>query len=595
MRLLNILTTLLILILAGCKPADFKLTSPTASMSGSSKVNFDHNLFLNSSCVQCHENKRPVTIPAHGNGGDCISCHTASLNSAGVRSWISLTNFSHNPMPTSCVSCHENKRPVTLAPHMKGQWGEKQDCVSCHTHPSWKPAKFDHVKPLTSCVECHRSSTKDDRPLPKASHPSDFYNQIDCIQCHTNSTNNKKWIDTTFNHKTHTPTPADCMTCHEIKRPLSHTIAPKIAGMDKSDCKSCHTNTTDWKQSVAFNHEASAPTSCIGCHATSVPANQTAHPSPVGNYSKIDCVKCHTYNQSTSPRSWKKIIFNQMTHSPSPAACIECHKTVNDSTPKTNTHMTGSRSSKDCATCHKFDGVLLWTNFTPFNHIAIDANETCVSCHTSTNKTLTSKPTTHIATTLDCKTCHLQTAWKPATFTHSPTDTNCMSCHNGTTAKGKTVNHVPTTQQCNVCHTQTAWKPATFKHAPTDTNCNSCHNGTYASARATTHTLNFTNQQCSACHNQTAFKPKVFTTTYKHSSSGGMPPKGTSYHKSQSSCTKCHSSTTDSVIYSDVAANATLMPRCAGCHTSVHTPDKHNNRSVTTDANCLQCHSYNGW
>lgn len=548
MKILILYFTLFISLIS-CKGGDFSLSAPKATTSGGSNVNFNHANFYKSSCVQCHESKRPITTPPHGNGGDCISCHTAVPNSFGVRSWVNVTNFSHSPAPTSCMNCHENKRPLTKEPHMNNQWGAKEDCLSCHSFPSWKPAKFDHAKQLSSCIECHRSATKDDRPLPKTSHPADFYNQIDCIQCHTNSTNNKKWTDVIFNHKTHSPAPTSCMNCHEIKRPLSHTVNPRVSGMDKGDCKSCHTNTSDWKQSVAFNHETAKPTSCIGCHATSIPANQPSHPSPVGNYSKIDCIQCHTYDQTTSARSWKKLVFNHFTHSPTPTSCLECHKNINDSRPKTNTHLTGSRSTKDCATCHKYDGVLLWTNFSNFNHIATDATERCDSCHNSTNKSLTAKPTNHIATTMDCKSCHTSNAWKPASYTHAPTDTNCISCHNGTNA----------------------------------------------SARPTTHTLTFSNQQCSTCHNQTAFTPKVFNTAYKHSSAGGMPPKGTSYHKSQSTCTKCHSTTTDSVIYNDTVANSKLMPRCAGCHTSDYVPSKHGNKTISTNANCLQCHSYNGW
>lgn len=182
----------LVLFIVGCKPSDFKLSAPTSKTSSNPRVSFDHNMFLTASCVQCHENKRPITTPAHGSGANCINCHTASPNIVGVRSWTNVTNFNHMPAPSSCISCHENKRPTSLSPHKVGEWGEKQDCVSCHTHPSWKPAKFDHIKPLTSCIECHRSSTKDDRPQPVNAHPSAAYSQIDCISCHTNSNNAKK-------------------------------------------------------------------------------------------------------------------------------------------------------------------------------------------------------------------------------------------------------------------------------------------------------------------------------------------------------------------------------------------------------------------
>ena len=544
MRSLYVLTIFLLLF-TGCKPSDFKLSSPTSSMSGGAKVNFNHNMFLGASCIQCHENKRPKASPPHGNGADCLTCHTAALNSSGVRSWLNVTNFNHSPMPVSCISCHESKRPRNISPHSTGQLGEKQDCVSCHSFPNWKPASFNHVVPLTSCIECHRTNTKDDRPLPKASHPSAVYNQIDCIQCHTNSNNSKKWADVIFNHRTHTPAPTSCMNCHEIIRPLSHTLSPRISGMDKADCKSCHTSSADWKQVAAFDHENMKPTSCIGCHSTSTPANQTGHPSIIGNYNKIDCFQCHTYDKSTSARSWSKITFNYSSHSPTPTSCLECHKNVNNSMPISGTHLSGSRSSNDCATCHKFDSIKLWTNFSGFNHIVIGTGERCDSCHNSSTKTLKSKPTTHIVTTLDCKSCHSSSAWKPASFAHSSGDTNCISCHNGTNATGRPVGH----------------------------------------------NLSLSNHQCSSCHSQASFTAVAFDTNYKHSATGALPPKGTSYHKSQSSCTTCHSSTSDNVSFS----NSTLTPKCAGCHTSNYVPSKHSNKTISTNANCLSCHSYSGF
>ena len=341
----------------------------------------------------------------------------------------------------------------------------------------------------------------------------------------------------------------------------------KIAGMDKSDCKSCHTSSTDWKQISAFDHETVKPISCMGCHSTNIPATQKAHPSVVGNYYKIDCVQCHTYDKSTSARSWTKITFNYTTHAPSPTSCLECHKNVNNSLPISGTHLTGGRSTNDCATCHKYDSIRLWTNFSSFNHIAINtAIERCDSCHTSSIKTLTSKPTTHITTTLDCKSCHSSTAWKPASFSHAVGDTNCMSCHNGTTSTGKSITHVKTIAQCSTCHTQAAWKPATYVHTTSDTNCLSCHDGTTASARPVSHKLPIANQQCSTCHTQTAFVPYKFNTAYKHSSAGGLAPQGTQYHTSQSSCTKCHSITSDNVNYSKTAP--VTGQKCSGCHSS---------------------------
>ena len=173
-----LLTIITLFIVVGCKVSDLKLTSPTSSNSSANKVNFDHNLFLNSSCIQCHENKRPITTPLHGSGGDCITCHTPVLNLQGIRTWKNLSFYNHNPLPTQCISCHESKRPVAPIAHA-GDWGKTEDCATCHTFPTWTQAKFTHAgKTLNTCTECHLLTSDSRTPGALGSlHPNKFYLQ----------------------------------------------------------------------------------------------------------------------------------------------------------------------------------------------------------------------------------------------------------------------------------------------------------------------------------------------------------------------------------------------------------------------------------
>ena len=65
-----------------------------------------------------------------------------------------------------------------------------------------------------------------------------------------------------------------------------------------------------------------------------------------------------------------------------------------------------------------------------------------------------------------------------------PSDTNCSSCHNGTTATGKTTPpHIPVTGvQCSNCHTNTATSFTTYTmnhSAVSASRCDACHNGSY--------------------------------------------------------------------------------------------------------------------
>jgi hypothetical protein len=414
---------------------------------------------------------------------------------------------------------------------------------------SWKPAKFDHKLVTNNCVQCHRTITKDDRPLPANSHPSSMYNQLDCALCHSNSDNSKKWIDTTFSHRTHTPAPTACATCHEIKRPLTHKTNPRVAGMGTSDCKGCHTSATDWTQSVAFDHDSAKPLTCISCHQTSIPQGQTKHPTINQNYSKLDCVLCHTYDSTTTPKAWSKIVFDQRAHSPAPTSCKNCHNTSDqNSLPVNGSHASGARSTSDCASCHTFDSVKKWKNLSKFRHTLLSNSETCSSCHTPTVTILTSKPATHIATTFDCKSCHTSDAWKPATYTHAVSDTNCISCHNGTIATAKPATH-NLSGQCSACHTQTNWT-------------------------------------------------KSFTTTYAHTNTM-IPKSGTRSHPSVTSCTKCHSSTNDNVnwTYTTTTSKATIIPKgtCAGCHLDKYNKQHGTLSATSTSPNCLSCHQHSSY
>jgi hypothetical protein len=385
--------------------------------------------------------------------------------------------------------------------------------------------------------------------------------------------------------------------------------------MDKADCKGCHVSKTDWTQVVAFDHESSKPLSCIGCHANKAPTPTTSHPSALGTYYKIDCVKCHTYDKSTSARSWAKIIFNQTTHLPNPAKCNQCHKIDNNSLPKTGvTHLSGSRANNDCSICHKVDSTNKnWKNLTPFTHAVLEVSERCDSCHNSTvyssflstaNVTkIAAKAANHLSTTLDCTICHTTQAWTPASFTHSSVDTNCISCHDGANASGKTkatfTGHITTTAQCSTCHSASMtatrnydnFSKGYYTHAATDT-CTTCHkNATTTSvtqvSSTVVHTTNAT-KACNTCHNSTS----NFTTWIIHNATTTT---------NDTVCNTCHTGLANTYGKSTAAytGHASIgSTQCVSCHgASLKTVPKYLNFSggatykhLATDTNCISCH-----
>ena len=190
-------------------------------------------------------------------------------------------------------------------------------------------------------------------------------------------------------------------------------------------------------------------------------------------------------------------------------------------------------------------------------------------------------------TTASCDTCHRTTGWTPATFSHTGvTPGSCATCHNGTTARGKTANHLPTTLSCDSCHRTTAWIPATFTHTGvTPGTCATCHNGTSARGKPTAHFV--TTKSCDVCHRTTGWTPLG---TYSHLSPGYKA------HGAGLTCTSCHRNNSEVLAWPAPA----YKPDCAGCHASTFRPGSHKKvdspqilYTVAELRNCNgSCHEY---
>jgi hypothetical protein len=184
---------------------------------------------------------------------------------------------------------------------------------------------------------------------------------------------------------------------------------------------------------------------------------------------------------------------------------------------------------------------------------------TCFSCHNGT--TATGKTPDHIPSGTTCDDCHTSNAWIPAVFDHSAVSPGtCTSCHNGTTATGKTPNHIITAAQCDECHTTIAWIPASFNHDLVTGSCSSCHNGTTATGKPGGHFV--TSLQCDECHTTNLWIPIDF----RHSS-----PAYPGDHSGNLLCTACHQANSETVTWSAPA----YIPDCAACHANDYEQGPH--------------------
>jgi len=110
---------------------------------------------------------------------------------------------------------------------------------------------------------------------------------------------------------------------------------------------------------------------------------------------------------------------------------------------RTGFALTGSHASQRCESCH-VGGVFKGTP------------RDCASCHTTGARFArgnVTKTADHVPTQLGCESCHNAGTFVGARFNHTGIRPgSCASCHNSTTASGKSPGHVATTAACDSCH-----------------------------------------------------------------------------------------------------------------------------------------------
>ena len=356
---------------------------------------------------------------------------------------------------------------------------------------------------------------------------------------------------------------------------MSHagTTGPVAAG----NCASCHNGSYVFANALAKPATHIVTTQqCDSCHTTVAWKPSTfAHTGVVAG----TCATCHNGTQARGKGA---------THLPTSAVCDSCHIGYSAFAPAMMNHgaTTGPLAAGNCATCHS--GA----------YLSINAQV---------------KPTTHVATTAQCDTCHTSTTtWATATFVHSATAVGqCSTCHNSVNALGKPTTHIPTSAQCDTCHKNyVAFAPATMNHVATTGpsavgNCTSCHNGAYtavnALAKPATHIP--TSTQCDSCHTKgyTTWSPAVMN----HAGLAGQcvschsgayvtqnaQTKPATHIPTTQQCDSCHNSTTTwaTGTFNHATATPAVAGRCATCHNSVNALGKPTNHIPTT-AQCDTCH-----
>jgi len=377
----------------------------------------------------------------------------------------------------------------------------------------------------------------------------------------------------------HAQTGGSCDICH---------VEPWSSDDMATRCTRCHTDVATEIQTHEGVHgllsrNASSPT-CRGCHSEHLGADgaltvvdDSKFPHELTGYSlashqhtikgpAFTCKDCHgtdlsRFDQAICATCHSSIDakFTASHKASFGANCLLCHK---GSTPDGTDFdhdafafkLTGAHAGVACSGCHTPTRSRQALSLTP---------QTCYSCHAKDDKHRGSLG-------YKCNSCHATSTWSTATFNHSVLGSNvaskdCASCHADTD-----IHEGAFGRQCGQCHNTGGWSRALFSHSRlsgslASADCASCHAGNDV------HSGRF-GRQCGQCHS---------TSSWGGSSAGhsAFPAN----HGGAQTCSTCHPSGTKTYT-------------CYGCHE--HTPAnvqaEHGGRSVSSLANCLQCHSGGG-
>lgn len=377
---------------------------------------------------------------------------------------------------------------------------------------------------------------------------------------------------------THQPADTNCVACHDGSLAPGMTSPPHIpiAGVQ---CSSCHSSSAASFTSYTMVHAAVATLRCDACHngAYANQGSQGAYGTAdfAGHVSTggLDCISCHAA-AAVSFASWANASY---THLPTDTNCVVCHNGSVAPGMTSPPHI--PVASVQCSSCHS-NAAASFTSYA-MNHLAVSAMR-CDTCHNGAFLTQgsrgaygTSAFAGHVPTGgLDCISCHAAAAasfasWANASYTHQPSDTNCVLCHNSSFAPGlSTPPHIPTASlQCSNCHSSAApsFTIYSMSHlAVSAMRCDACHNGYYLNQGVTgaLGTANFAGhmptagQDCLICHTQAA---RSFATwavpSYTHLSS-------------DTNCVSCH----NGVLATGEPAPPhipTPANQCSNCHSDV--------------------------
>jgi hypothetical protein len=373
-------------------------------------------------------------------------------------------------------------------------------CTVCHSTDSWKMTKasaFQHAATGFPLTGKHES-------VPCAScHTGLKFSKAtpECFACHTDV------------HKTELGT--TCVRCHttrswKVTDMVQKHQATRFALLGRHAslaCEACHANASQ-------RQYAGTPIECVACHRTDYV--QAASPNHTSAQFSTDCLQCH----QPAARTWGSGFDHARTEFP----------------------LMGAHAATACSHCHagnRFRGL----------------ETACIGCHRADYNAAANPAHAANGFSTECRFCHTQSAWRPATFDHSSTafpltgrhtSTACVACHTNN-------NYALTYQDCYQCHA------TQFDQAPN-------------------HVTSQFSHDCTPCHTTAAWRPSIFD----HDGRSFRIYSG-KHRGKWTSCAQCHPNAGQYQVFT-----------CLSCHEHEQTrmDDKHRNKQgyIYSSPACYNCH-----
>ena len=398
------------------------------------------------SCAGCHNVPTSSVGGSHAQhllkaGITCEDCHTATASgSTAIKAGAPHVNgtvnvgggivTSYNPTKNCATVCHNGTSPIW------GNPGSTAVCGTCHSvGPNFATNFSQYYADDQALHNVHFGGTYGPNITIGATASG-------CASCHT---------FTDMYAATHDNLQINLDGTKVTNITVGSTTLAKANSGLTAQCSTCHTQSTAWKSSASNGRLA-----CESCHNTATPSvisGKTALDKPLAatnGHGKVgiaqSCSVCHNSNsQHIGVAGGTKRLSDAYSSTTSGRGCNTCHddaaKVPTAAKRDMKVHQLSGIGSK-CADCHDPHGTsnsmmvkatingaaVSYTGKTTF------ANDSqtgvCQTCHSTTQhftKAGVTPPSAHVASTIDCTTCHK----------HNPTDGSLAFTPNG---------------GCDVCH-----------------------------------------------------------------------------------------------------------------------------------------------